>query len=134
MATNPKEGNGNKKVGLHVIPPSILLQTALALTEGEIRYSGYNWRSTPVRAGTYYDSTLRHLMSWFEGQDNDPDSNLPHIIKAIAGLIVLADAIQQERFIDDRPKKHIDPDWMNKMNIAHNELVERVTAKMKGVP
>lgn len=124
---NPKEGQGSKKVGMHVVPPSILMQVALAMTEGETRYSGYNWRDTPVKASTYYDSTWRHIADWYEGQDTDVKSGLPHIIKAIAGLIVLADGIQQGKFIDDRPPKYVDTDWLEKLNAKHLEVVAKAT-------
>lgn len=124
--TNPKGIAGRKKVGMHVIPPSVLMQVALALTEGAIKYDPYNWRDSPILISDYYDSTWRHLTDWWEGTDADKASGLPHIIKAIAGLIVLADAIQQGQFIDDRPKKHINPDWMDDANKSHMELLERV--------
>lgn len=131
MGENPKQSEGNKKVGMHVIPPSVLMQVALALTEGELRYSGYNWRETPVKASTYYDSTWRHFADWWEGQDIDAPSGLSHVIKAIAGLIVLADAMQQGQFIDDRPKAHVNPNWMEDINKQHIALVTKVKAKLE---
>jgi hypothetical protein len=41
-------------------------------------------------------------MSWWEGENLDPDSGLSHITKAIASLVVLRDAMIQGKMTDDR--------------------------------
>ncbi len=113
--TNPKDAVGCKKVGLSVIPANVLAETALALTEGALKYGRHNYRGCGVRASIYYDATMRHLMAWWEGEDIDPDSQLSHITKAIAGLTVLRDSMMRENWTDDRPPK-TKAGWMLPMN------------------
>ncbi len=130
---NPKDKAGSLKVGMHVIPPSVLMQIALALEEGELKYSGFNWRSkeTPITYSKYYDAVMRHMAQHFEGEDIDAQSGVSHIIKAAATLIVLYDAMQQNNLVDDRPIKNINHNWMDDMNASHVELVARVMESKK---
>ena len=58
-----------------------------------------------MRASVYYDALMRHAMAWWEGEDLDPDSGMSHITKAIATLVVLRDAMIQDKFTDDRPPR-----------------------------
>lgn len=100
---NPKEAIGQTKPSLHHVPPRVLLEVAQAMMEGSEKYGIYNYRKAGVHYSTYYSSTFRHLISWFEGNDIDEDSGLSHITKAIAGLVVLRDSMIEGNFIDDRP-------------------------------
>jgi len=131
---NPKDLAGSHKVGVHVVPPNVITAMALALQEGALKYGESNWREHSIHYSAYYDAVMRHMFQWFNGEDTDVDSGLPHVVKAMATLAVLVDAMHNNKVIDDRPIGINDPDWMNKMNIAHNELVERVNAKMKASP
>lgn len=100
---NPKEAIGQAKPSLHHVPPRVLLEVAQAMMEGSKKYGIYNYRKAGVHFSTYYSSTFRHLISWFEGNDIDEDSGLSHVTKAIAGLVVLRDSMIEGNFIDDRP-------------------------------
>lgn len=100
---NPKEAIGKTKTQFHLLPPRVLIELADAMNEGANKYGSYNYRRAGVHYSTYYSSTLRHLMAWFEGEDIDADSDLSHITKAIAGLVVLRDSMIEGNAIDDRP-------------------------------
>ena len=100
---NPKDAIGSRKVPYSVIPETVMAELGVAMLEGACKYGRYNFRVAPVRASVYYDALRRHIGGWWEGQDIDPDSLLPHITKGIATLVVLRDAIIQGSFIDDRP-------------------------------
>jgi hypothetical protein len=41
-------------------------------------------------------------MAFYGGEDHDQDSGLSHITKAIAGLIILRDAMLNDSVVDDR--------------------------------
>jgi len=41
-------------------------------------------------------------MAFYGGEDCDQDSGLSHITKAIAGLIILRDAMLNDSVVDDR--------------------------------
>lgn len=101
---NPKTAFGQAKPQLHAIPPIALLLLGQAMAEGERKYGGFNWREDKVSASVYYDAALRHLLSWWDGEDIDPDSGLPHPVKAMACLAIVLDAMHQDWLNDNRPK------------------------------
>lgn len=100
---NPKEEAGAKKTPYHLVPARVEKEIAWALSEGARKYGAYNWRKAGVVYSTYYSSTRRHLEQWYEGEDIDEESGLNHIIKAIAGLMVLRDSMIEDNATDDRP-------------------------------
>jgi len=101
--TNPKDAIGATKPPIHTIPVPVLFEIGNALLEGAVKYGGNNWRAAGVRYSIYYDAAMRHLMSWWAGEDTDPDSGVSHITKAISGLVVLRDAMLNNMAQDDRP-------------------------------
>jgi hypothetical protein len=104
--TNPKDAVGTKKVSFSVLPWRVLVNVALAMMEGALKYGRHNYRAAGVRASVYFDAVVgRHLTDWWEGTDIDPDSGLHHIDKAIAGLMVMRDSMLQGNFEDDRPPR-----------------------------
>ena len=124
--SNPKDMVGSSKVSLSCVPAQVMLEVAVGLYEGYRKYGGYNFRVIPIRASIYYDACMRHLMSWQEGQDVDPDSKLSHITKAIAGLVILRDAMMNDVLIDDRPPKSKNVDEMlNDLNEATAKLITK---------
>jgi hypothetical protein len=58
-----------------------------------------------VRASVYFDAGMRHFFQWWEGEDIDADSQLNHIDKLIADLMVLRDSMLQGNWVDDRPPR-----------------------------
>lgn len=123
--TNPKDAVGIKKVPMSVVPAGVLMEVTLALLEGARKYGRHNYRDTGVRASVYYDALHRHVMAWWEGQDIDADSNLNHITKAIATLVVLRDAMMNNMWVDDRPPKMADQNWVSDMNKKATEIIEK---------
>lgn len=122
---NPKDLQGIKKVPLHVIPPQVLSEIGLALMEGSRKYSRFNWRAAGVRSSVYYDAAMRHLLAYWEGQDVDPDSGVSHLVKAIAGLMVLRDAERQGMVTDDRPFPAKNQSWVVDANKKAGEIIGR---------
>ncbi|KKL55932.1 hypothetical protein LCGC14_2250470 [marine sediment metagenome] len=84
--TNPKDALGSNKVPLHLWPQTATILGAMGLLDGALKYGRSNWRAVGIRASIYYDAVDRHMSAWFEGEDNDPDSGLPHLAHALAGL------------------------------------------------
>lgn len=103
--TNPKDAVGIRKVPLSTVSAPVLAEVGVAMLEGARKYGRHNYRVAGVRTSVYYDASLRHLMQFWEGEDTDPDSGLSHITKAIAGLVVLRDAMINDKLVDDRPPK-----------------------------
>lgn len=102
-ATNPKDAVGTGKVPFSTVPARPVAEIGLAMLEGARKYGRHNYRVAGVRASVYYDAALRHLTAWWEGQDIDPDSGLPPVVKAMACLVVLRDAELNLMLTDDRP-------------------------------
>lgn len=120
---NPKDAVGSRKLPLSVLPFRVLCGVALAMLEGALKYGKFNYRAAGVRASVYFDAVVgRHLMSWWEGQDIDPDSGLHEIDKAIAGLMVLRDSMLEGNWVDDRPPRgHVDMPALNAQAAAMME-------------
>lgn len=102
--SNPKDAVGTKKAPMSTVSAPVMLEVGTAMLEGALKYGRHNYREIGVRASVYYDACLRHMMAWWEGEDTDPDSGVSHVTKAIAGLMVLRDAMIRDKMVDDRPR------------------------------
>lgn len=122
---NPKDAIGVRKAAISVVPACVILGIGLALLEGARKYGRHNYRAAGVRASVYYDAAFRHMSSFWEGQDIDPDSGLHHIDKAMASLAVLRDSIVQGNWVDDRPPRSPDG-WERAYNEAAAALIDRI--------
>lgn len=100
--TNPKDAIGSDKLPLHLWPKTASVVGSLALLDGASKYGRSNFRAIGVRASIYVDAAERHLTAWFEGEDVDPDSGLPHLGHALACLAILVDAEACGKLNDDR--------------------------------
>ena len=103
--TNPKDGAATNRLDLSLFPTSAKAYGALAMTEGHLKYGGFNYRDIGVLASVYYAALNRHMDKWFNGEECDPKTNVPHLASAIACVAVLIDAIEQNNLNDDRPPK-----------------------------
>ena len=119
--SNPKDALGIMKVPFSTIPAPVMAEVGIAMYEGARKYGRHNYRSIGVRASVYYDAVFRHMISWWEGEDTDPDSGLHHVIKAITSLVVIRDAMIQNKFVDDRPPKSPSC-WLPGMNNRIKEI------------
>lgn len=103
--TNPKDIVGSDKLPIHLWPETATALGCLALLDGALKYGRANFRSVGVRASIYTDATKRHINAWFEGEDFDPDSGLPHLAHALACLAIIVDASAADKLNDDRQIK-----------------------------
>lgn len=122
--TNPKDAVGTAKVPFSTIPTPVLAELGLVMLEGARKYGRHNYRAVGVRAGVYYDAAMRHLARFWEGEDLDPDSGMPHLVHAMACCAVLRDSQIQQNWTDDRPPKSPDQ-WLVKLNEKAKEIVEK---------
>lgn len=124
--TNPKDAVGIGKVPFSTVPSEVTAEVGLAMMEGAMKYGRHNYRTVGVRASVYYDAALRHLTSFWEGQDIDPDSGLPHIVKAIACMYVIRDSQIMGNWTDDRPPRIPTSDvWQNYLNALAQDLLTK---------
>src|SRR6267378_1954560 len=101
--TNPKDLFGIEKVSITKLPPVAVLHAAHAMMNGASKYGPYNWRDKKVVAAIYIDAALRHLLSWFEGEEIAQDSGVHHLGHAMACAAILLDAQSMGNLLDDRP-------------------------------
>ena len=103
--TNPKDAIGVRKAPLSTLPMGVVAEMGAAMLEGAAKYGRHNYRGVGVRASVYFDATMRHLISWWEGEDIDAESGISHVTKALVSLAVLRDAMMQDKCEDDRPPR-----------------------------
>jgi hypothetical protein len=122
--TNPKDAVGVRKAPLSCVPSQPVLEMGLAMMEGARKYGRHNYRIAGVRASVYYDAAIRHLMAWYEGEDTDPDSGIPHLAKAMACLCVIRDSVLRGNCVDDRPPS-MELGWQSDLNKKASDLIDR---------
>lgn len=118
--TNPKDIIGSDKVPLHLWPTTATIYGAMGLLDGALKYGRANFRAVGVRASIYYDALNRHLNLWFEGEDIDPDSGLPHMAHVLACAAILVEAQVKGNLTDDR-----------NLGTQYRELLDAVTPHVK---
>ena len=121
---NPKDSIGVTKPSTHFIPRPVLYEVGNVLFSGARKYGAFNWRVAGVRASVYQDAAGRHIDAWQEGQDLDPESRIHHLSHAIAGLMIIRDAMICDKFVDDRPPSAPE-DWMKKAQAQTGAIIER---------
>lgn len=99
---NPKDVAGSDKLPLHLWPATATALGCLGMLDGALKYGRTNWRAAGIRPSIYVDACARHLLAWFSGEDDDPDSGLPHLAHALATIAIVVDAKASGRLIDDR--------------------------------
>lgn len=95
--------NANKP-DLALIPIATLEDEARVWMVGREKYAAWNWAkgmpwSIPLACA------LRHLAAFQRGEDNDPETGLPHIAHAMCNLRMLTLYSRTYREGDDRPKQ-----------------------------
>ncbi len=103
--TNPKDAAATSRLDLSLVPESAIAHCALAMTEGHLKYGGYNWRTAGVLASVYYAGMGRHRQRWWNGQDYDPKTLVTELGYIMANAAILIDAIEHGKLVDDRPPK-----------------------------
>lgn len=101
--SNPKDRAATTRLDLTLFPDTAAIFGALAMTEGDCKYGGFNFRVDGVNVSTYVAACRRHLAKWYNGQECDPKTRVHHLGSAIACLAVLIDGVVKGNITDDRP-------------------------------
>lgn len=75
------------------------------MTEGDLKYGGYNYRPSGVLASVYVAACRRHLAKWYNGEWHDEKTKVPHLASALACIAVIIDAHECGVLNDDRPPR-----------------------------
>lgn len=95
------------KVALDLVPLSSLEDCARVFDYGRNKYAAWNW-AKGMDWSIPYACALRHLSAWFRGEDNDPESGLPHLGHVMCNLVMLSTYARTFPEGDNRPKE-----WLN---------------------
>lgn len=91
------------KVRYDLLSPHFLKGVAAVLTYGAAKYGAHNWRAGIVYSRCFA-ALMRHLWAWWEGEDHDPETGLPHLWHAGCCLMFLTEYEQTNPHLDDRYK------------------------------
>jgi|SRR5579864_598680 len=105
LGTNPKDLLGIKKAPINLVPAVGIIYEAMAMGNGEEKYGPYNWRKNKVLASIYVAALFRHVMAWYDQQEElAQDSGVHHLAHAKANLGIMIDAMETGNLVDDRPR------------------------------
>lgn len=93
------------KLPMHLVPPDALKAMAAVLDVGAKKYALRNWEKG-ADYSVPYASLMRHLMAFWEGEDNDPETELPHLYHVIMNAAFLIRYYEKFPELDDRPKSN----------------------------
>lgn len=101
--SNPKDRTATNRLDLSLFPDTAICYGALGMTEGDAKYGSYNYRISGVLSSVYYAAARRHLAKWFNGENIDSQTHIPHLASALACIAILIDAVECNALRDDRP-------------------------------
>lgn len=91
------------KVRVDLLDPLALEGLAAVLTFGAQKYAAHNWRGG-ISYSRLFGALLRHLFAIIRGEDNDPESGLPHIDHLGCCWMFLSNMMKTRKDLDDRYK------------------------------
>lgn len=103
------------KSKIHYIPAEIILGMGHAFEMGAEKHGPYSFRDNPIDYTELIDSTMRHLLAFMNGEDNDPESGLPHLWHAGCNIGMLEWTRVNAPEKDDRPKKSLGRNIINSL-------------------
>lgn len=103
--TNPKDSIADTRLPLGAVPSIVSIMASLGFAEGALKYGRFNWRIAGVRSSVYKHAMQRHMEKWWEGEDFDPLTKVPHLASVICCAGIIEDARQLGKLNDDRPPK-----------------------------
>lgn len=81
-----------------------LLGVSEVLTFGARKYAAHNWRGG-ISYSRLIGAALRHLFAIMRGEDNDPESGLPHTAHLSCCIMFLYWMMIHRKDLDDRYKQ-----------------------------
>ena len=94
-----KDNKSKSRVDL--IPSKPLIGAGMVLGYGARKYKPNNWRLGLAWSDTIA-SAMRHLLAFTDGEDIDPENDLPHIDEALCQVLFQSEYYHTKTGIDDR--------------------------------
>jgi hypothetical protein len=92
---------GQKQAQLGAVDPAALLSVATVAGFGTEKYARYNF-AKGYAWSLSFDALQRHLLAFWNGENNDPESKLPHLAHAAWHCLALLTFSLRKRGTDDR--------------------------------
>lgn len=89
------------KPRIELIPSMPIRELAKVYTMGAEKYEDDNWRKG-MKWGRVYGALQRHLLAFWEGEEQDQESGLSHLAHAMWGCVTLLWYSVYRREFDDR--------------------------------
>lgn len=94
------------KARYDLIPPEIEEAVAKVLTFGASKYGDRNWE-LGMDWGRVYAAMRRHMAAWWGGEDDDPETGMPHTWHAACCIAFLVTYEARGVGTDDRNKPEV---------------------------
>jgi len=94
------------KIRYDLIDDYAIEQMAKVLTEGAKKYDEQNWRKG-MKWSKAEASFKRHIASYKEGEDFDPETGLYHLSHAMVNLMFMVNYYRTHPELDDRAKSYL---------------------------
>ena len=101
--SNPKDRAASNRLDISLFPQTAICYGALAYTEGDSKYGGYNFRAAGVNVSVYYSALNRHMFKYYNGEWADKKTGVPHLASALACIAAIIDGHELGNINDDRP-------------------------------
>lgn len=92
-----------EKLRWELVPYDAVEEVVKVLTFGAKKYAPRNWERG-MDWSRVYAALIRHMTSWFHGQDTDPETGISHLAHAGCCLMFLIAYEKRGTGNDDRPK------------------------------
>lgn len=89
------------KPRMDLLDPYAIEQLAQVLTFGAEKYAPHNWRKG-ISFSRLIAAALRHIMAFQRGEDNDPETGLPHCAHAMCCMMFIVALMKYKPEMDDR--------------------------------
>lgn len=86
---------------MDLVPTSLMSGVARILEFGARKYGDNNWRKG-LKWSRVYAALQRHLADFWEGNDLDSESGLPHLYHAACNIAFLIEFYEKRKDLDDR--------------------------------
>lgn len=98
---------GSKLARVSLIPVYAQIEEAKVYGMGAEKYAPHNWRRGYPWSWSY-DAMQRHLAQFWNGEDIDPESGLPHLAHARWHTGVLLEFMRYDLGTDDRMHRFVE--------------------------
>lgn len=108
------------KVKMELLPPYSLEKIAKVFTFGANKYEDWNYlKGDGLKLSRVYGSCLRHLNSWYKGEELDPETGENHLAHAGCCIMMLIELVNTKNN-DDRPKHYVKDNGINNLLETHD--------------